>query len=156
MSKPKWYRYQVTIRILRYIKGTLVYEFGVMFPSGAETDLELLSYLDYDWCRDIVDRRSTSRYLFKFMGSLISWCFKKQPVVALSTYEAEYVAGVVTAYQAVWLLNLLQDLKIKVNKHLKLMIDKTFTINLAKNPLLHGKSKHIETNYLFLRNRVHN
>ncbi|XP_050915164.1 uncharacterized mitochondrial protein AtMg00810-like [Lathyrus oleraceus] len=60
-----------------------------------------------------VDRRRTSGYLFKFIGSSISWCSKKQPVVGLLTCEAEYIAGVVTACLAVWLLNLLQDLQIK-------------------------------------------
>ena len=57
-----------------------------------------------------------------------------------------------TACQVVWLLNLLQDLKIKVNKPLKLMIDNKFVINFAKNPVLHGRIKHIETKYHFLRN----
>ncbi|XP_050876043.1 secreted RxLR effector protein 161-like [Lathyrus oleraceus] len=86
MSKPKWYRYQDAIIILRHIKGT--HKYGVLFPSGAEADSKLLSYSNFDWCGDRVDRRSTSGYLFKFMRSPISWCFKKQSVVALSTYEA--------------------------------------------------------------------
>lgn len=61
-----------------------------------------------------------------------------------------------TACQAVWLLNLLQDLKIKVNKPLKPMIDNKSAINLAKNLMLHGRSTHIETKYHFLINQVQN
>ncbi|XP_050916769.1 uncharacterized protein LOC127131930 [Lathyrus oleraceus] len=57
-----------------------------------------------------VDKISISGYLFKYLASHISCCSKKQPVVALSTCEAEYISGVVAACQAVWLLNLLQDL----------------------------------------------
>ncbi|KAK2372692.1 putative mitochondrial protein [Trifolium repens] len=154
MSKPKWSYYQAAVRILRYIKGTLKH--GVLFPFKGKTKSELLSYSDSDWCGDRVDRRSTSGYLFKFLGGPISWCSKKQPVVALSTCEAEYIAGALTACQAVWILNLLQDLKIEVNKPLKLMIDNKSAINLAKNPVLHGRSKHIETKYHFLRNQVQN
>ncbi|KAK2439768.1 hypothetical protein QL285_011252 [Trifolium repens] len=154
MSKPKWSHYQAAVRILRYIKGTLKH--GVLFPSEGKTESELLSYSDSDWCGDRVDRRSTSGYLFKFLRGPISWCSKKQPVVALSTCEAEYIAGALTACQAVWILNLLQDLKIEVNKPLKLMIDNKSAINLAKNPVLHGRSKHIETKYHFLRNQVQN
>ncbi|XP_058733630.1 secreted RxLR effector protein 161-like [Vicia villosa] len=90
---------------LRYIKGTL--KFGVLFPCGGMTDSELMSYFGSDWWGDRVDRRSTSGYLFKFLGGHISWYFKKQHVVALSTCEAEYIAGVVAACQVVWLLNLL-------------------------------------------------
>lgn len=154
MSEPKWSHYQAAIRILRYIKGTLKY--GVLFPSGRKTNSELMSYSDSDWCGDRVDRRSTSGYLFKFLGGHIYWCSKKQFVVALSTREAEYIADVVAACQVVWLVNLLQDLKIKVDRPLKFMIDNKSTINLAKNPVLHGRSKHIETKYYFLRSQVHN
>ncbi|XP_050885332.1 uncharacterized mitochondrial protein AtMg00810-like [Lathyrus oleraceus] len=72
MNKPKWSHYQVVIRILRYIKGS-----------------------------QRVDRRSASRYFFKYLGGPISWCSKKQLVVALSTCEAEYIAGALSACQAV-------------------------------------------------------
>ena len=75
--------------------------------------------------------------------------------MALSTCEAEYIAGAVAACQAIWLLNLLEDLKIVIEKPLKLLIDNKSTINLAKNPVLHGRSKHIETKYHFLRSQVH-
>ncbi|XP_050909951.1 secreted RxLR effector protein 161-like [Lathyrus oleraceus] len=99
MSKPKWSHYQAAVRILRYINGSLKY--GVLFSYGAETDSELLSYSNFDWYVDGVIRRSTSEYLFKFLGSSILWCSKKQLVVALSTCEAKYIASVVTACQAV-------------------------------------------------------
>ncbi|XP_058751884.1 secreted RxLR effector protein 161-like [Vicia villosa] len=126
MSKPKWSHYQAIVRILRYIKGTLKYE--VLFPSRKKTDSELVSYSDSDWCGDRVDRKSTSRYLFKFLGGPISCSSKKQPVVALSTCEAGYIAGAVAACQAVWLLNLLEDLKVKIDKPLKLMIDNKYDL----------------------------
>ena len=93
-----------------YIKGTLKY--GVLFHSDAESDLELICYSDFDWCGDKVDKRSTSKYIFKYLRGPISWCFKKQLVVALSTCEAEYIVSALSACQAVWILNLLQDLKI--------------------------------------------
>lgn len=78
-----------------------------------------------------------------YLGAPISWFSKKQPMVALSTYEAEYIVGALSAYQAVWLMNLLQELKLKVNKLVRLMIDNKFFISLAKNPVLHGRSKQI-------------
>ena len=139
MSKQKWSHYQAAVRILRYVKGTLKY--GVLFPSGRKIKLELLSYSDSDWCGDRVDKRSTSRYLFKFLGGPISWSSKKQPVVALSTCEAGYIARIVVACQAVWLMNLLEDLKIEIEKPLKLLIDNKSAINLSKNSVLHGRSK---------------
>ena len=80
MSKPKWSHYQAAVRIMRYIEGTL--KFGVLFNSKRKVESELMSYSDSDWCGDRVDRRSTSTYLFKFLGGFISWCSKKQYVVA--------------------------------------------------------------------------
>ena len=115
-----------------------------------------MSYSDSDWCGDKVDRRNTSEYLFKFLGGPISWSSKKQVIFALSMCEAEYIAGVVAGCQALWLLNLLEDLKIKVKKPLKLMIDNKSAINLVRNPMLHKRSKHIETKYHFLRSQVQN
>ncbi|XP_050915477.1 secreted RxLR effector protein 161-like [Lathyrus oleraceus] len=112
MNKPKWPHYQATVRILRYIKGTLKY--GVLFPSDVKFESELICYSDSDWCGDRVDIRSTYGYFFKYLRDLISWCSK--PVVALSTCDAEYIAGALSACQDVWILNLLQDLKIKVSK----------------------------------------
>ena len=99
MSKPKWSHYQAAVRILRYVKGTLKY--GVLFLSERKIESEFLSYSESDWCRDRVDRRSTSGYLFKFLGGPISWCSKKQSVVALSTCETEYIPSALTACQAV-------------------------------------------------------
>ncbi|XP_050920458.1 secreted RxLR effector protein 161-like [Lathyrus oleraceus] len=95
MSKPKWSHYQVGVRILMYVKGTLKY--GVVFPSRENTNSKLMCYSDSDWYGDRVDGRSTSGYLFKYMGSPISWCSKKQLIFALPTYEVEYITCVVAA-----------------------------------------------------------
>lgn len=51
-------------------------------------------------------------------------------------------------------MNLLQDLKIKVSKPVELMINNKSAIILAKNPVLHGRSKHIDTKFHFLKNQV--
>ncbi|XP_050916112.1 secreted RxLR effector protein 161-like [Lathyrus oleraceus] len=105
MKKPNLSHYQVVVGTLRYIKGTL--RCGVLFPSGAKYNLDIICYSYSDWCGDRVDRRSTFGYFFKYQGGLISWCSKKQPIVALSTCEAEYIAGTLSACQVVWILNLL-------------------------------------------------
>lgn len=73
----------------------------------------------------------------------MSWCSKKQSVIALSNCEAKYVAGVVAACQTNWLQTLLNKLMIKIEEPIKLQIDNKSTISLAKNSVSRGKSKHI-------------
>jgi hypothetical protein len=81
-------------RALRYLKGTV--EMGV-FYKRVDVD-ELVAYTDSDYAGDIDDRRSTSGYVFLLSGGAVVWASKKQPVVTLSTTEAEFVA-VITAVQ---------------------------------------------------------
>lgn len=86
------------------------------------------------WNAHINSWKSTFGYIFNYMGATISWCSKKQNVVALSSYEAEYIASSETACQSTWLEKMLG--------------------NLAKNPISHGRSKHIETRFHYLREQV--
>jgi hypothetical protein len=153
MSKPLKYHLLAAKRILRYINGTIHY--GVVFPYSKDNGkLELSGFSDADWCGDKVDRRSTSGYLFKFQNAPVSWCSKKQSVIALSSCEAEYVAGSLAACQANWLQSLLSEINIIADTTVVLKIDNKSAINLAKNPVSHGKSKHIETRFHFLRDQV--
>jgi len=101
-----------------------------------------------------MDKRSTFDYLFKFNDVAISWCTKKQLVTALSSCETEYIAGTFAACQAIWFDNVMKELNYEVKKPLKMKIDNRSSINLAKNPITHGRSKHIETRFHFLREQV--
>ncbi|CAJ2663624.1 unnamed protein product [Trifolium pratense] len=142
-------------RILRYLKGTL--EIGLLFPIGTNSAAStLIGYSDSDWCGDITDRRSTSGYVFKFNNAAISWCTKKQAVTALSSCEAEYIAGTFAACQAIWLNSVMIEIKCEPVKPLILRIDNKSAISLAKNPISHGRSKHIATRFHFIREQVTN
>jgi hypothetical protein len=57
------------------------------------------------------DRKNTSGYIFHLGSGGISWASKKQPIVALSSVEAEYVAATSIACQAVWMRRVLLDLR---------------------------------------------
>ncbi|KAK2398342.1 putative mitochondrial protein [Trifolium repens] len=155
MNSPKKSHMTAAKRILRYVKGTL--KLGLLFPTGSNDDsAELKSYSDSDWGGDKTDRRSTSGYVMIFNNVAVAWSTKKQPVTALSTCEAEYIAGTFATCQMIWLDSVLKELKCEVQKPLKLMIDNKSAISLAKNPISHGRSKHIETRFHFIREQVVN
>ena len=103
---------------------------------------------------DIDGRRSTSGVLVFFGAAPIVWQSLKGKIVALSTCEAEYVATAMVACQAVWLRRLLGELTGEKAHPPALMVDNQPAIALAKNPVLHDRSKHIDIKFHFLRDCV--
>jgi hypothetical protein len=152
MQSPKLSHMQAVKRILRYLQGTI--DYGVLYTKAEEDQKRLIGYCDSDWSGDKVERKSTMGYVFTLFNCPISWSSKKQTVVALSTCEAEYISACNAACQGIWLQSLLQEMKIDVDHEVELMIDNKSAINLAKNPIAHGRSKHIETKFHFLRDQV--
>ena len=153
MERPKVSHLAAVKRILRYVKGTLGCR--ILFPaSDTGRKCNLLGYTDSNWCGDKDDRKSTAGYIFMFGSTPISWCSKKEPVVALSSCEAEYIAASLGACQAMWLMNLLKELGCGDDAATTLFVDNVSAINLAKNPIAHGRSKHIEMRFHYLRELV--
>ena len=81
----------------------------------------------------------------------IYWSSKKQPIVTLSTTEAEFVAVAACSCQAIWLRKMLEILNQKQPGTTVIYCDNMSTIKLSKNPMLHGRSKHIDVRFHFLR-----
>jgi hypothetical protein len=75
-------------------------------------------------------------------------------MVALSTCEAEYVAAATAACQVVWLRRLLGELTGVEARPPALKVDNQPAIALAKNPVLHDRSKHIDVKFHFIRDCV--
>ena len=137
-------------RILRYLKGTS--NLGLLYREG--TPAEIAGYSDADWAGDIGDRKSTSGYVFLIGGAAISWKSSKQSCVSLSTAEAEYVALSAAAQEAVWLQQLASDLLNKSIQETTILEDNQSTICLAKKQQVHGRTKHIDIKYHFIRDLV--
>lgn len=114
----------------------------------------MIGFSDSDLARDIDDYKSTTGVLYFLGARPITWVSQKQRVVALSSCEAEYVAGTVAACQGVWLERLLGELKDDKYEKATLKIDNKSAIALTKNPVHHNRSKHIDTRYHFIRNYV--
>lgn len=87
-------------------------------------------------------------------GVPISWSSRKQSIMDLSSYEAEYVVASYAACLATWIEMLLETLKIMELKKMKLFFDNKSVINLENHLLCRGRSKHIEMRYHFLRDQV--
>jgi hypothetical protein len=147
MENPTEFHLQVAKRVLRYLKGTL--DFGIFYKKGGNNDL--VAYTDSDYAGDLGDRKSTSGYVFLLSSGTISWLSKKQPVVSLSTIEAEFIAAASCACQTVWLKRVLEKLGLNQDKTTIIYCDSSSAIKLSKNPVMHGRSKHIDVRFHFLR-----
>lgn len=133
METPKDRHWSAGKRIIRYIAGTK--DCGIMYVSTKNKDL--IRYIDNDFVGCLDDRKRTSCFMFHLGSGVISWASKKQPIVALSSVEAEYVAAKSTACQAVWLRRVLDGLKKKQQGSTTIYCDNTLAISLSKNSVFH-------------------
>ena len=140
-------------RILRYLKGTT--NFGLLYLKRTETNA-LIGYSDADWGGDCNDYKSTTGYMFQIGGTAVTWRSKKQSCTALSTAEAEYMALSSAAQEAIWMRELNSDLRNPQSQPTVIFEDNQSAISMAKNPQFHGRSKHINIKYHFIREQVSN
>ena len=147
MERPTELHQQAVKRVLRYIKGTT--ELGISYQKGGEE--KLAAYTDSNYAGDTEDRKSTSGYAFLLSSGAVAWSSKKQPVVTLSTTEAEFIAAAACACQSIWMRRILDELGFERSKCTDIFCDNSSTIKLSKNPVMHGRSKHIDVRFHFLR-----
>lgn len=150
-SKPTTKHWTAVKRIFRYLRGTQ--KFGLLYKQLPKRQ-ECIGFSDSDWAGDLSDRKSTSGYIFTVGGGAISWKSKKQSCVALSTAEAEYIALSQAAQEAVWLRSLNVGLKLEMTAPTIIYEDNQSAICIARNPQGHGRSKHIDIKYHFIREKV--
>lgn len=151
MERPTKVHMNAVKRILRYIKGTLQY--GLIYSKEKEGNV-LIGYSDSDLGGDLDDRKSTGGVVFYLNESIITWVSQKQRCVALSSCEAEFMAATSAACQGIWLRNVLTQITGEDMGPVTLCIDNRSAIDLAKNPVFHGRSKHIDIRFHFIRECV--
>jgi hypothetical protein len=150
MHDPRSGHMEVVYRILRYLKGSPGK--GLWFKRNGHLDVE--GYCDADWASSLDDRRSTSSYCVFLDGNLVSWRSKKQPILSRLIAEAEYRAMSISLCELLWLKNLLSELKLSTNSTMKLWCDNQSTINIANNPIQHDRTKHVEIDRFFIKEKL--
>ncbi|RVW23389.1 Retrovirus-related Pol polyprotein from transposon RE1 [Vitis vinifera] len=150
MHSPKEAHLQITYRVLQYLKGTPGK--GILFKRNGGLVLE--AYTDADYAGSIIDRRSTSGYCTFLGGNLVTWKSKKQNVVAWSSAEVEFRAMTQGVCELLWLKIVLEDLKIKWDGPMRLYCDNKSAISIAHNPVQHNRTKHIEIDRHFIKEKL--
>ncbi|KAG2876312.1 Retrovirus-related Pol polyprotein from transposon TNT 1-94 [Phytophthora cactorum] len=153
MENPQEEHWAAVKRIFRYLQGTKTH--GICFKPGDNIDFR--GYSDADWAGDLADRKSTSGYTFMLTGAPVSWGSKKQSSVSLSTSEAEYIALSLAIQEGKWIHRLLCEILAATNEtgpKLKIREDNQSCIKMTKNPVNHGRAKHIDIKYHHIDNEV--
>ncbi|GAA0185895.1 transmembrane signal receptor [Lithospermum erythrorhizon] len=148
LSNPGKEHWEEVKWILRYLKGTT--EVGICY---GDREALLEGFTNADMAGDLDSKRSTSGYLFNFVGGAISWQSKLQKCVALSTTEAEYIAITECDKEMLWLKKFFRDVGVKQDKFI-ILCDSQSSIHLRKNPYFHSKSKHIKIRSHWVRDVV--
>ena len=130
-------------------------DLGLNYQSELVEDL--IGYCDSDWGGDIGTRRSTTGYIYLYRGAAIAWNSRLQRTVALSSCEAEYMALKEAIKEQLFVIAIIHEIpwlnEIVLN-HSRLFTDSNSAIELAKNPLYHHRTKHIDIQYHFIREKV--
>lgn len=147
MQEPKESHGSALKQVLRYLRGTC--SLGLRYSRGNDT--RLIGYSDSSHNVDHDDGKSTAGHIFYLGKNPITWCSTKQEVVALSSCEAEFMAAIEAAKQAIWLQDLLGEAIGKEGERVVIKVDNKSAIALTKNPVFHGRSKHIHRRFHFIR-----
>ncbi|GAU31266.1 hypothetical protein TSUD_153410 [Trifolium subterraneum] len=152
MPTPLESHWAAVKRILRYLKGTS-FSGLKLFPTNIHHPLSIKAYCDADWASDPDDRRSTSGAAIFFGPNLISWWSRKQQVVARSSTEAEYRSLAQATADVLWVQTLLKELTVPFTTP-TIYCDNQSAVLLAHNPILHSRTKHMEIDVFFVREKV--
>jgi hypothetical protein len=150
LENPGLRHWDAAIRVVRYLKGTRTY--GLVL--GGHIPITLSGMTDSDYANCLDTRRSVSGYCFTLGNGIISWSSRKQATVGTSSCEAEYMASCHGTKEAVWLRALLHALGFTQLAPTQISIDNRGALVLTEDPSFHARSKHIDVQYHYTRERV--
>jgi hypothetical protein len=149
LKSPTYASCKAACRVLNYLshhpRVSIVY---------AGSTLDLHAYTDSDWGSDRDTRRSTSGGIVIMAGGLVHWLSKLQPIVTVSSMEAEYIACFFIVQEVAWIRQLLKDLRLERTLPTRVYIDNKSARQLAENPVHHQRSKHIDIKFHWIRDMV--
>ncbi|KAH9768735.1 retrovirus-related pol polyprotein from transposon RE1 [Citrus sinensis] len=118
------------------------------------SELKVTAFTDADWGSDFDDRRSTGTYCVYLGNNLISWSSKKQSVVTKSSAESEYRALAAAVSEITWIKSLFLEIDLCCVEKPVIWCDNVSAKELAHNPVFHSRTKHIEIDLHFIRDKV--
>ena len=150
MSTPTVDHWVAVEQILYYLKGAL--RRGILHRNHGHNRIKC--FTNADWAGSQEDRRSISGYYVFVGGNLVSWKSKKQRVVSCSSAKSEYGAMTRSVREIMWLHQLLLAVSIEIPVLAKFWCDNLVAFHIASNPVFHERTKHIDINCHFVREKI--
>ncbi|GAB2288844.1 hypothetical protein Dimus_038026 [Dionaea muscipula] len=150
MSNPGPEHWSALKWVLRYLSGTI--SVGLTFGKWTNT-LDLCAFVDSDHAGDPDSRKSTSSFNVTLAGNCISWKSHLQPLVALSSTEAEYIAITDVFKEAIWIQGLLKEIK-AIDNNCMVYTDSQSALYLCRNLVYHERTKHVDIRYHYVRDTL--
>ena len=150
LQQPREPHMQAALHVLKYLRREP--SLGILLSKSPTFDL--LAYCDADWASCSHTRKSVSGFVVFFGNTLISWKSKKQVTISLSSAEAEYRSMRRLVAELSWLSRLLHELTITSITPIPVKCDNRAAIYIAKNPVFHERTKHIELDCHFVRHKL--
>ncbi|XP_015159271.1 uncharacterized mitochondrial protein AtMg00810-like [Solanum tuberosum] len=150
MQDPREPHLRAAFHMLRYLKKDPT--LGVFMSSSA--DFRVSAYCDSDWAACPDSRKSVTGYIVLLGDSPISWKSKKQETISLSSAEVKYRSLRKVVGELVWLQRLFEELTLLSLGPFHVHCDSQAAIHIAKNPVFHERTKHIEVDYHFVRTKL--
>ncbi|GKB83804.1 putative RNA-directed DNA polymerase [Tanacetum coccineum] len=150
MHQPQVDHMHAVLRIVRYLKGTTGH--GVLFKTNGHLNIQI--FTDADWAGDKGNRRSTSGYFSLVGGNLVTWKSKKQKVVSLSSAEAEFRGIAKGLAEALWIRKLVSEIGFPPKESIRIMSDNKAAIQISKNHVQHDRTKHVEVDRHFIKEKL--
>jgi hypothetical protein len=141
-------------QVMRYLATTKYQSLTYTGSGNVFDECELVGFSDSDWGSDYDTRRSTTGYVFTMAGGPVSWRSKRQPTVALSTCEAEYLASSDASRESVSWRMFLDEIGYDIAKPTVICSDNQSSIALTQRADHHARTKHIAIRYHYIRELV--
>ena len=150
MQEPREPHLQAAYHLLRYLKKDPT--LGLLMSST--NDYQVQAFCDSDWASCPDSRKSVTGYIVLLGSSPVSWKSKKQETISLSLAEAKYRSIRKVVGELVWLSRLFEELTVPCASPFPVFCDSQSTLQIAKNPVFHERTKHIEVDCHFVRAKL--
>ena len=144
---------EVLTHLVRYLKTTR--ERKLVYRGGHSGSHPLIIAVDASYANSKIARHSHGGYVFSLLGCMVAWASRRQSIIALSSFESEFMEAFNAAKMSTWVVRLLTGFRIQVTRPIPMLEDNEASIYMSQRPNLNsGKARHMDVRFNWLQVQV--